>query len=1759
MKRSLLLPRAGILTLLAAALLAGALSLFGATPAEAQQSAVHVPSNFHITATTATSITVAWDGVGPGGFYQVRIENLNPGLGEKHRIETEPDFIAWQPRQFTWGPRYTYTGLTTGSTYRIQARSGTGNRYGPWSKPYSVTVGTTPVTPIVTFARVSGELRDGVTEGLDSTKPPTSSSGLVLNIAPQLSTASTLTVVPRPGTAEAGVDYSTAPFTVELPASMDTVRIPVPLIDNVLSEPRKDVSFFLELEAIDNAPYVIGADRRFEAGPIADDDVVTVSFAITSVTALEGTPVISNLLLDKYASFPITVTLVAGADDDDDTANAADGDYRLLVTEVTIPAGELTSGRLTLLQTLYDTETDDDEVVLVYISDFSTPLAGRAEIGPDPMKVTITNSYKSSLSVSPNPVAEGSSATVTLTLSEAPGAAATFPVTLRAGTAESGDFRVAGESAGTSIQKTVSFTATATSGSFTVSAAQDTDTEDETFTVSAPAGAEPVTVRIHDDDGGASNLRVLWPWVLPTKLAWTDPPSDTAPDAFDVHYTTDKTVAADAAAVSGTDPAAGWVDAKQTGSPVHRFESQLTWYTSAVKWGTEYRFRVRARYQLYSGHQRAGIRFSGWSHTSTVIGSHTAVGVVQGIHSTGYEFMGRADILVRLANPVDHDVKVDYATAADPGATSAATAGTDYTPVSGTVTFAPGETQKWVPVPIIDDDLEDSGETFWFVLSNPRPADKVQLGSYIPGFQDVTGPGPRATVTIFNHEAELKALAVEGASEASGPYASLDIGPFVPETTDYTVTVPYETTHARLTPTALHDKQRLRAGTGSNLQAVDSGATSAAIPLAVGENALVVESFISAEVQRTYTVTVTRQQRANNPPTIASAISDATVVNESGTHEVPLSGAYTDADLDALSVTATSSDERVATASVSADYTTLTVAAQGRGTATVTVTVSDGYGGSVEDVFTITVKAAPVVASAISDVSDIAVGDTRDISLSGVFSDADGDSLTVTASSSDDGKATITVAADQSKLMVSSVAEGTATITVTARDADNNQVSDAFDVTVEQAAPAGPEPRNVQVVPGDGVITVSWDPAPFYYKGRRIGDDRIKHALRWWVGSGWANPVGENGFGPNDGIHVENGVTSYTITGLTNGVAVEANVRAFFGSNYQEGAMNKGESSTSSRWVRSGVATPTEPNNAPTVASAISDATVINESGTHQASMSGMFTDADSDALTVTATSSDERVATASVSADYATLTVSAQSRGTATITVTADDGAATVGDTFTVTVKAAPTVASAIADVSELAVDATHKVSLSGVFNDADGDSLTITANSSNDAVVTVAVAADYSGLTLTGKAAGAVTITVTAQDSDGNTVSDAFDVTVIKGNNPPTVSDGIADATIVNQSGTHQVSLSGVFSDADQDSLTITATSSDEKAATVSVSADYSTLTVSAQSRGTANITVTAADGNGGSVEDTFTVTVKAAPVVASAIADVSELAVNATHEVSMSGVFSDADGDALTISATTSDSTVAQVANTIDPSTGSATAITVIGVAAGTATVTVTARDSDGNSVSDAFDVTVPAEQQQGVELPGPVGSLELTASADNSVTVSWSAPETGGAPDGYIVHLRPEGGKQGSGTTKRPDAASTTVSFNNLEAGRTYEVWVRAQNEAGKGERTNATITLPGAPPEPEEIPGPVIDLQLSATSDSVTVSWSAPETGGTPDGYIVHISPEDGGKGKTKTPKAKKTSVTFNNLQSGQTYEVWVRAQNEAGKGERVHATITLPE
>ncbi len=702
---------------------------------------------------------------------------------------------------------------------------------------------------------------------------------------------------------------------------------------------------------------------------------------------------------------------------------------------------------------------------------------------------------------------------------------------------------------------------------------------------------------------------------------------------------------------------------------------------------------------------------------------------------------------------------------------------------------------------------------------------------------------------------------------------------------------------------------------------------------------------------------------SNQAPTVAAAIADATIVHEGGTRQVSLSGVFDDADNDSLTISAGSDDEAAATVSVAADYSTLTVTAQSRGSATITVTADDGNGGTVDDAFTVTVKAAPVVASSIADVSGLEVEATQDVSLSGVFRDADGDPLTVTAASSDEAKAAVSVASDGSSLTLTGVAEGSTTVTITAQDSDGNRASYTIEVEVVRRFAALiakiKEWRNDPCCASDQDHTERWD--------------RTLLALGETVVDASLTPM------------TTSEAQQFADRGWTRWVEATAALREIESDGQQDPA-----------------------NSAPTVASAIADVSIVRESGTQQVSLSGVFSDADSDSLTVTAASSDEAKATVSVASDGSSLTLTAKARGAVTITVTANDGnGGRVSDTFTVTIKAAPVVASAIGDVSGLKAEATQEVSLSGVFRDADGDPLTVSAASSDTTKATVSVASGGSKLTLTGVAEGTATVTVTAEDSDGNRVSDAFEVEVAKapepGNRAPTVSNAIVDATVVTESGTKQISLSGVFRDADGDSVTITAASSNEAVATVSVAADHSSLTLTAKSRGTATVTVTADDDNGGTVSDAFTVTVKAAPFVAAALPDLSGLEAGATREVSLSGVFRDPDGDALTISAGSSNP-AARVAVAADGSS-----LTLTGVAQGQATISVTARDADGNRVADDFSVSVvPASQPTPDPEPEPPSSelseiaARYDANSDGSIDATEWRRALGDYADGKLSY-------------------------------------------------------------------------------------------------------------------------------------------------------------
>ena len=116
-------------------------------------------------------------------------------------------------------------------------------------------------------------------------------------------------------------------------------------------------------------------------------------------------------------------------------------------------------------------------------------------------------------------------------------------------------------------------------------------------------------------------------------------------------------------------------------------------------------------------------------------------------NATGNEVDGVIDFTVSLSSALNTVVTVDYATADRASGENRAEAGMDYTAQSGTLVFAIGETSKTVSVSIIDDGINDNGETFEFELSNSKGA--VISANTAIGTITNNDPIPRAWLARF--------------------------------------------------------------------------------------------------------------------------------------------------------------------------------------------------------------------------------------------------------------------------------------------------------------------------------------------------------------------------------------------------------------------------------------------------------------------------------------------------------------------------------------------------------------------------------------------------------------------------------------------------------------------------------------------------------------------------------------------------------------------------------------------------------------------------------------------------------------------------------------------------------------------------------------------------------------------------------------------------------------------------------------------------
>ena len=197
-------------------------------------------------------------------------------------------------------------------------------------------------------------------------------------------------------------------------------------------------------------------------------------------------------------------------------------------------------------------------------------------------------------------------------------------------------------------------------------------------------------------------------------------------------------------------------------------------------------------------------------------------------------------------------------------------------------------------------------------------------------------------------------------------------------------------------------------------------------------------------------VAVEEPTQGNRAPVTLGTIADKTF-EEDESSTLNASTYFTDPDGDDLTYSAESSDVEVLTATASGSV--ISLQATGHGTATVAVSAEDPAGLDVELNFTVTVAKSetpnrPPAAGPIPAQS-MKVGITRTLDASTYFGDPDLDELTFSAESSDTDVLTATVTGNDLALVA--VAEGSATVTVTAEDPDGLSASTEFQATVAPA------------------------------------------------------------------------------------------------------------------------------------------------------------------------------------------------------------------------------------------------------------------------------------------------------------------------------------------------------------------------------------------------------------------------------------------------------------------------------------------------------------------------------------------------------------------------------------------------------------------------------------------------------------------------------------------------------------------------------------
>lgn len=802
--------------------------------------------------------------------------------------------------------------------------------------------------------------------------------------------------------------------------------------------------------------------------------------------------------------------------------------------------------------------------------------------------------------------------------------------------------------------------------------------------------------------------------------------------------------------------------------------------------------------------------------------------------------------------------------------------------------------------------------------------------------------------------------------------------------------------------------------------------------------------FAVANVSRGFTsksFAVVQVIDVNDPPQLKTIANQQ--INEDETLNIDIEG--TDVD-NSLTYLATTSDGTNIPVTVSGNKLTITPKADYNGRANITVQANEIGTTEAYKVFrtfevnVIPVNDRPVLAS----ITDKAINEDNSISINLSASDVDSRLAVFSYSTTPDIVGVLNISINGNTMLITPKKDfnGVVNLSVTADDrlATQQSVSEAktFKLTIN---PVNDVPEIEQVIPAQKILkgfpTYTLSLGSFF-KDVETPDNQLTYTIANSALFTLSESAGVLSITPNN---VAAGTETVNIT-ASDGLATVTQAVTF---------------------TLDDLSADIE------VANAIADRTVNEDFGQVQIDLNGVFRDVNNNAAAFTYEVSGSSSVPAQIAADGKTLILTSPSNfsGTDKFFIIGKSGGKSAFTQLNLVVNSvndAPTL-NAVQD--QTTQEDTQLTGIVTQFTDIDTDfsGLTFSASSSNKTLVkdaSIALTTSVNGvvISLNPEANATGTTNITLNVSDGQyTASRTFKVTVQSVNDKPTV----VTSTLVNATEdiVYSVDLKTLFNDVDNDPLTFTF---ENRPSWLTLTGSVLSGTPLNGNVGTSSFIITANDGSGGTVRQSYsliTVNVNDAPILASALPNVT-----ATEDVLLSSLlntasFVDVDGDVLTYSATFSGNSWLSFNQSTNRFIGTPTNSDV-----GTVIVTVTATDGSGTSASGSFSITVVNVNDAPSDIS--IANLSLAENATSGIVLSAISTTDVDAGDTHTYSLANGSGSDDNNSFTISGSNLLTASSFNFETKSTLRVRVKSTDAQGGSYEKPFVITVTNVNESPTAI-------------------------------------------------------------------------------------------